>query len=248
MDKAEERYYLDICLKLMPQLAVSSIQETEAPDFLAIADDDQIGIELVRFVFEHGSGRSPAAVHNYRNQLGRRLRGEHITRQIPPVQVSVHFSHDEVLLSRKDRANLAERLLTFISANIPAQNSSVEFGYDTLPSEIYDLGVSRLNVLRSVALTDPFWAMPHAGYLPESTAERVQSLIDKKALHVAAYRRRAPQLWLIIISGTQGLQSILDLDGGLLEASYETEFDRLFLFRAFGGTFHELKRQKPIAA
>jgi hypothetical protein len=247
MDKAEERYYLDLCLKLRPELSISEIQATESPDFIGISDGNPVGIELTRFIFDHHGGPSPAALDNYRNQLAKALREQHVTRNIPPVHVSVHFSQEQILLSRQDRSDLAERLLTFVAANIPAENESAEFDYHTLPAELYSVGVSFLNILRNRALTMPFWGLPNASFLPESTAGTVQALIDKKASNVAAYRKRVPQLWLMIISGTQGLQSILDLDAGLLDANYETEFDRLFLFRAFGGTVHELKRRvKPI--
>ena len=43
MDKAEERYYLDLCLKLRPDLVVSDIRGSESPDFLAVNGGECIG-------------------------------------------------------------------------------------------------------------------------------------------------------------------------------------------------------------
>ena len=93
------------------------------------------------------------------------------------------------------------------------------------------------------SLTTPCWSLPYASFIPESTAEALQAVIGNKAPNLAAYRKRADDVWLVIISGTQGLLSMLDLDAGLLDAEYETGFDRLFLFRTFSGEVHELKRR-----
>ncbi len=74
MDKAEERYFLEAFLKLQPALQVEGIRNEEAPDFLATAGGEPVGIELVQFVFPHGRGISPQALDNYRSQFSRRLR------------------------------------------------------------------------------------------------------------------------------------------------------------------------------
>jgi hypothetical protein len=99
LDKAEERYYLDLCLKLRPNLVASDIRDSEAPDFLAVNGGECIGIELVRFDFPHQAGPSPVAIDSYRSQLAKFLREEHTIRQIPPVHASVHFSQERPLAS-----------------------------------------------------------------------------------------------------------------------------------------------------
>jgi hypothetical protein len=214
-----------------------------------VNEGDCLGIELVRFVFPHHAGPSPVAIDSYRNQLAKFLRKEHTVRQIPPVHVSVHFSQEQLLLSASGRSDLAEKLFAFVAANIPPEGLHVSYDFDDLPSELYALGVSSINIIRNAKLTKPFWGFPNASFVPESTAEQVQALIDKKSSNLANYRKQADRNWLLIISGTQGLQSILDLDAGLLDTDYVTGFDRLFLFRAFGGTVHELKRRdNPSAA
>ena len=246
MDKAEERYYLDLFLKLRPDLTTSEIEPSEAPDFLARHSGQTVGIELVRFLFAHSSGPPPAAIENYRNQLVKKLREDHARRGIPPVHVSVHSGRDEILLSRQQRSELAEQLIAFVAANMPSENSSVEFDYVRLPRALSAMGVHAVHILRRNAFTKPFWSLPYASFIPESTADRLQAVIDDKATNVAAYRKRAKHLWLVIISGTQGLQSILDLDAGLLDADYTTEFDRVFLLRTFGSDVHELTR-RPVS-
>jgi hypothetical protein len=49
-------------------------------------------------------------------------------------------------------------------------------------------------------------------------------------------------LWLLIVSGSGGLHSMVDFDGDVLTASYASSFDRIFLLRTFGSSVHELKR------
>lgn len=243
MDKAEERFYLDMFLRLTPDLAVSEIEPSEAPDFLLSHDERIVGVELVRFLFANTRGPSPAAIENYRNQLANKLREEHNVRGIPPVHVSVHLGQDQVLLSRQQRLEIGEQLLAFVASNLPPENSSMEFDYVSLPPDLFAMGVHAVHILRRNTLTKPFWSLPYASHLPESTADSLQAVINSKAPHVTTYRIRVQKLWLLIISGTQGLHSMLDLDAGLLDAEYVTEFDRVFLLRAFGGEGHELRRR-----
>lgn len=243
MDKSEERYFLEEFLKLRPELGVDAIRDEEAPDFLATVGGGTVGIELVQFVFPHQGGISPQALDNYRGQFARRLRERHAARGLPPLTVGLLLAHHEILLTAAKREELTETLLDFVAARIPAEGPHVRYDFDDLPLELYEQGVSSISILRQRAVTKPFWSVSQTAFVPESTGNQVQAVVDRKNQNCAAYRKKAPQLWLLIISGSKGLNSILDFDGDVLSTEYRSEFDRVFLFRTFGGSVHELKRQ-----
>ena len=121
----------------------------------------------------------------------------------------------------------------------------MRYDFDDLPEGLYEQGVSSLSILRHRNLTKPFWSVSQSGFVPESTGTMVQAVVDRKNQNCGAYRAKAKQLWLVIISGSKGLHSILDFDGDVLSTEYRSEFDRIFLFRTFGASVHELKRLSP---
>ncbi len=244
MDKTEERFFLAKFLELRPDLSLGNLRDSEAPDFLATFQGREIGIELVRFVFPSNGAISPQAIENYRDQLAAALKQQHAARGIPPVTVSLHLDTHEPLMTRPGRDTLTGLLLDFVSARIPSFGPHVDYDWDQLPEALTDRGVSHLSILRHPSLTLPFWTVPHAGFIPESTGAVVQAVIDRKSANRAAYLAKAPEHWLLIISGTQGLNSILDFDRDVLTTDYSAAFERLFLFRTFGPSTHELKVRK----
>ena len=241
MDKAEERYFLEEFLKLRPELGVNAIRNEEAPDFLATVGGQTVGIELVQFVFPHRGGISPQAIDNYRGQFARQLRERHAARALPPVTVGLHLAHHEILMAAAKREALIEGLLDFVGTRIPVEGPHVSYDCDDLPLELYEQGVSSISILRQRALTKPFWSVSQSGFLPESTGNLVQAVVSRKNENCKSYRAKASHLWLLIISGSKGLHSILDFDGNVLTTEYKSSFDRIFLFRTFGGTVNELK-------
>ena len=242
MKKQEERLYLDAFSELRSDLQLTEIIESERPDFLCNSCGAPVGIEMTRFFLPSGGSVSPQALNGYRNQLARALRDEHAKRNIPPFHVSVHFFAEEKLLDRDTRQRLTNYLLEFAAQRMPAVGPHVVFEYEKLTSELTELGVQRISILRNASLTQPFWSLPYASFVPDSDSSQIQAVINEKSPLVAEYRRKAAVIWLLIVSGSGGLHSIIDFDGDVLSASYAANFDRVFLFRTFGSSVHELKK------
>jgi len=241
MNKGEERQYLDVFAQLRPDLSFESIRECERPDFICSVAGVTTGIEMTRFFYPSSSRVTPQAVNGYRDQLASNLRAEHSKRGLPPLHVSVHLFSEEKLLARQARQRLMTCLLDFVGQHIPPQGPHVEFDYDSMNAELIDLGVDRIAVLRSAALKKPFWALPYAAFIPDSNASLIQGIVTEKSACASEYRKKASSLWLLIVSGSGGLHSIVDFDGDVLTASYASSFDRIFLLRTFGSSVHELK-------
>jgi hypothetical protein len=240
MNKDEERLYLTRFCDLRTDLCVSDIRASERPDFICTADGIVTGVEVTRFFFPATGGISPQAVNRYRDQLSQALCTEHSRRGLPPLHASIHLFSEDKLLARATRSHLVDALLNFVQTKIPEMGRTVEF--DDLPPALSELGVNCISLIRVKALTRPTWSLPYASYIPESHSALVQAIITGKSDLAAKYREKAAFLWLLIVSGTSGLHSIVDFDGDILTASYASAFDRVFLFRTFGPSVHELKR------
>lgn len=242
MKKAEERRYLDAFFELRPDFIVSDIVGSESPDFICCVDGVKVGIEMTRFFFPSSEQQPPQAKEAYRDQLARDLRRGHAARGFTPLHISVHFHSDELLMRASGRSFLVEELLDFVQNNIPPPGPHKEFSYDDLPRSLHEAGVNSILVLNLPKLTKPFWSVPQFSFIPESHAALIQNIASTKSSFSVRYRKEVSTLWLLIVSGVGGLHSMIDFDRDVLSANYSSTFDRIFLFRTFDPSIHELKK------
>ena len=242
MNKDIERYYLQEFLKLMPELKGLNPIDCEAPDFLCDVGGSRVGIEVTRFFFPSDSRPPPQAAETKRMSLANELREEHLKTNIAPVQVSVILFRDDALFKPNQRSALKKELLAFVSQRIPPPGPDVEFDLDALPESLLEKGVDVITIFHNAELTSPSWSLSYASTIPESNSSIIQGIIDGKTKLIPEYMKKADKLWLLILSGPDGLHSTVNFDKDVLTQSYSSEFDRLFLFRTSGGSAHELKR------
>lgn len=169
------------------------------------------------------------------------MRAKHCTTDIPPVHVSVHTYCDDALVSANGRLKLERELFAFVRDRIPPIGPHIRYHSDSFPPALYELGIDSVTVFRYPGLKKAFWSLPYGAFVPESSAKLIQEVIDKKNVLVPTYRAKATELWLLILSGTDGLHSLVHLDSDILSATYSAGFDRVFLFKTFGPSVHELK-------
>jgi hypothetical protein len=239
--KEAESYFLNEFLKLHPGLNVDSVECSEEPDFLCHSSGRSIGIEVTRFFFSSSGALPPQALSRYRREFGQRLRTNHAGAGLPPVTVSVHMLNDTNMTTKSGRIALEIALFDFVGRNIPPEGPHVSFDWNNLSEKLRGLGVHAISILRHPSLTKPFWSLSEGSFVPESKSPFIQAILDKKNPLVPRYRKKASEIWLLVVSGSEGLHSILDFDHDILTATYKSAFDRLFVFRTFGRATHELK-------
>ena len=74
----------------------------------------------------------------------------------------------------------------------------------------------------------------------------MQGIIDKKARRLPKYRKKADKLWLLILSGPDGLHSTVYFDKDVLSHKYSTDFDRIFLFRTLNSKESNFCCREPL--
>ena len=242
--KRGERYFLQEFLKLMPELTELSPIDSEAPDFLFDVAGARIGIEVTRCFLP--SDQRTRAVESYRERLARELQQEHRGSGLLPAHVSVHMHKETAFLTTSRRELLKRELLTFVSGRIPPPGPHVEFDFEVLPQPLLELGVEDVWILNQEI--EPSWCFGYANSLPESCSSIIQDILNQKAPRIAKYRKKADKVWLLILSGTEGLHSIVHFDRDILSHEYSTDFDRVFLFRTFGPVARELRIGRKSAA
>jgi hypothetical protein len=238
MKKERERLYLDAFLISSPELVVSEISSSEEPDFLVRMGGRTIGIELTSFFFPQKGGVPHAARDRYRDLLQDTLQHEQRVRGLPAMYLSVHLAESADYLTKSGRASLTRLIVDFVAARVPPVGSEIS---PEPTRELYQAGVSTVHIYRSQEITKAQWTLPYASFIPESKSELIQRIVDEKNANVARYRRNAEEVWLLIVSGTAGLLSMIDLDNDVSHATYKGDFERLQLLK--GRVAHSLAIQ-----
>ena len=225
MNKDSERYFLQKFLKLMPELRGVKPIDSEEPDFLCNVAGVLTGIEVTRFFFPASGCVPPQAAEAYRRCLAVELREEQLKSKITQVHVTVILFRDDALFKPSQRSVLKKELFAFVSQHIPPPGDDVEFDLDSLPESLCEKGVDVISIRHNAELTSPCWNLSYASTIPESTSSIIQGIMDKKARLVPKYRKKADKLWLLIISGSDGLHSTVNFDKDVLSHKYTTDFD-----------------------
>lgn len=221
----------------------------ENPDIVVYAADCRLGIEITDIYHgsELGSSDAMAAAGN-REGVMRLLKKELHSRNVPPVDVSVHFSGSLQFRSGGQRA-LANRLADYVVARLPEvgevfTSSGAAWPIDEgLPAEVFAITVARYPCLTRISCD-----APECLAIPDLQARDVRQCVAGKDRRVAAYRQRCDKVWLVMCINTANLATNYSLDECATSVEVVTEFDRVFLFSVFDRYACEVRRAGHIPA
>lgn len=221
----------------------------ENPDIVVHAADRRLGIEITDIC--HGSelGSSDAmAAAGEREGVMRLLRKELHSRNVPPVDVSVHFGGSLQFRSGGRRA-LANRLADYVAARLPevgdvfTSSGTVWPRDEDLPAEVFAITVARYPCLTRISCD-----APECVAIPDLQAKDLEQCIADKNRRVAVYRQRCDEVWLVMCINTTHLATNYSLDECATSVEVVTEFDLVFLFSVFGRYACEVRRAGHIPA
>ncbi len=212
------------------------IIKSESPDFLVTTNDKIIGIELTDLYWnsqqaqeETINRRQNISSQQAQETICKKITSEaqslHLAQNLANVLVTVRFSHN---LSSKDIGCLSKQLVELVSRNMPKPGDNYnEENSDTLPEEIKRVTVSRLSDSK-----ESFFNAPLSEFLPELEENHISSALARKEPKVEEYRKRCAEIWLLTNFDTvpSSLATIFDFKEEVLQKTYPSKFDRVFLF------------------
>jgi hypothetical protein len=242
--KEREQHILEQFRKSIDDFPSGEIRPDERPDFLV--GSPPVGIEITElYRQEQEQGQSLKAGESQRNRVVAMAQEIFEKGGGPPIIVYVNFSDNRTL-----RWSRIEELAECIAERVGALDLSVDVDLNiedswlqprTLPEEI-----SRIAVIRYEKNTQALWAVPGATMVPTMTVEEVQSRIDEKGAKLSEYRTKAEEQWLVIVYD-MWISSNYEVPDVVRSHEFITGFDRVYLFRAFGGQAIRLRTAKPEA-
>jgi len=162
----------------------------------------------------------------------------------PPVDVVVIFS-DFLKIDRNKKVGLQNTLAKLIPNLLPAPNTSEHYECTGLNDSPIPPEFNYIRIARFDVLDENRWSPIGAAYVPNIEEGRIISEIGKKEAKLAAYRRKADKVWLLIVMDGFELSSTFGNTERLESVPFKTSFDKVIIFRNFEKKFIELKTYQP---
>jgi hypothetical protein len=218
MNKEQERRAIEDLRRVDPGFPDGIIDEGEAPDFIVRGADGCVGIEVCEyFRTERPLGSHPKEQEALGHQVTARATALAIERGLPACWAVVSFTHGIRLLKR-DVEPTADAIVTAIER---APGTMIRNDGD-LPACIDDIVIHPLAAKHApfVSSIGTAWAAP----LEDDELTRI---VRGKEGKLAAYQRRCPTVWLLIVIDGFQLSSMTERPTAL--SPIATAFDRVLV-------------------
>lgn len=239
--KQVERWQLDRFIEAFHSFPRGSIEESEEPDFIVDSTERLIGIELTDLYWESPEAGVPQqAQESLRFRIVQAAQSLYGARGLPNLHVSIHFN-PSYIPKKRDVQRLAAAIDKLVSNNVPAPGQSYNESYDWenrgyFPEEIYQVGSWNLPGAQG-----PFFTSPSAAFVPTLESDDIVRALSSKESKLSRYRLRCKEVWLLINFDGGQLSTFFEHDEKVVQQSYLSGFDRVFLLRHVGNKLHELK-------
>ncbi|MCP9492832.1 MAG: hypothetical protein MSG64_00085 [Pyrinomonadaceae bacterium MAG19_C2-C3] len=239
MRKAREQWQIERFRAICPVFPKGDINPCEKPDFLVEDDAGVIGIELTELYRTTPADQLPMQVsESLANRVVQQAQTIYEERGGAVLWVSVAFGI-HAKLQKNHVSELAYKLANIIiNTDItPDEYIRVENDYfdtDFFPEDIASIHIRKLN-----HITEGFWSVPTAAFIPDCSSGEIQQIIDKKNILYPSYRKKCQEAWLVVVHEVS-LSSTFKFSDEVLNHSYSSLFERTFLYGNFSPSALEL--------
>ena len=243
--KEVEAFYFERFRSLLPAFPSGEIEPFEEPDFLVCRKDSVLGIEITELHRLAPPGASSQQARQaMRQQVIQRAHEIYLSENRPVVRVRL-FMNELAHIKSSEVERLAKQICDLAIRNLPGPSMSGEeccerTNRDYFPQLVESIKVHRIDGMHKTHFICP--GSTWVGIL--SQVDVVLTLLAKDKKYFA-YRKNCKEAWLVIVLEIQAMSTWFQLDPALLQHSFTSCFDRVFILRQFDSELHELKVQRP---
>jgi hypothetical protein len=226
-----EKTYLEGFAKTLPKFPVGYLSKSENPDFLISNDAGTLGIELTRIFRKPPQGESPLREQeSLRDQIADSAKARYDALAQPPIHVGLFFN-DQIVVRRRDVKQMAQTLADLAMRLMPDPGQRREEEYNCVNREYFPDAIDVITVSRPERLQRSIWSLPAAEELPPLLTSDIQARITAKNVRVPEYLRQCDRIWLVLCTCGEGLSSYAELSDEAIEATYQGQFTRVFVYK-----------------
>ncbi|GEM_PF-3221778 len=222
-----------------PKGVIRTGMPKKEPDIVVNTQVGDVGIEITEFYREKGQTTTALqAQESLKEGIVERSQKIYEKDGNSPIIVSIFWSA-HIKLNKKDVCSISDKLKSLIADNIPEIEGYVKLDDAfSLPD-----GIAAINIYRIKELNESDWLNWYYDFIPDYTPERIQQIINEKNTKVSNYRDGFRSLWLLIVAVGTRPSSLSKLSRDVLEATYNSYFNKVFFFEMFTGEVEELNIQ-----
>jgi hypothetical protein len=211
----------------------------ENPDAVVTTElGHTVGIELTELPIDSRDRQGVRSNIRYASHILRIAKKLYFEGGHTPVRVVASFD-ERVGLGKRDVPLLSRKLTEFVS-QVAKQDwtgdvyiENMHYDLDVLPMAFQSMWIER-------AASEIDWDRSGGGCFAPMTTEVVQAKLAEKESRISDYRRRCAELWLVIFYDTDEA-AWFEVTDAIFEHTFETHFDRVFLFNWFRQQAMELR-------
>ncbi len=225
-----------------PFFPKGEIELSEKPDFLIRSGNDLIGIEHTEIFCPGPShGGSIQAQESLQQRIIEHAKELYLEESPQNLQVRVIFQPGNKI-DKKEIANIAQSLFELIKQSVPACEKSVILEPTFETWEVFPKGIASVHVHHNLTGANSLWDFVSMGFVSTITENDLQIIISKKGVKLRKYKENYSEIWLLITAADIRIASAVELSSQAATHCYETNFDRVFVFWCFSGSFIELNK------
>lgn len=207
--KQHERFLLDRFLELQG-ISPTCIEESDPPDFLIDLEGRTVGVEVTELFIrskKSGAHTQPQgepllqAAESITNLIVSKAWEIYFHAGKPPVQSTIWFS-DRITLDKKKGDQIAELIANQIQTMSP-QNSQAAVWRSSEDENAENPLSESVVLMHALGVPDrrfARWTVARPGLVATLTPKHIQEVIDKKAKKINSYKKKAEEVWLLIVA------------------------------------------------
>ena len=231
-----------------------SILKNDPPDGEIQIGDKKISIELTQIFWDTDKdGFNKKAQESTADIIMDLAEKKYNDLGLTPLQVNVSFVDkyglekygDTSRLNSSDKEKLSDYIVKkVIECSSISEDKMFEVPqYDDYGKRLLDAKIESIYITRYSFIDENCWSADGGGIIPSITIDKINEAVSKKNADLKGYNHLYDQSWLVIVEDWIGISGYFSFRNAedVIDNSFETEFDRVFILRRKERKVIELK-------
>jgi hypothetical protein len=215
--------------------------EPPAPDVLF--SDCGLGIEITEYSLGQGkNGSLPRQYETVHQRIAEAAQTEYESSLKHHLQVSILWTMFTTCPTVREEKSIAQAIAQMVAAKTSTLSELRHVDWGEFNSPLVRKYGVELSIYPIAGQGRSCWSSMACFNFPRE-ASRIQTALDEKESKVSGYRKTCQSVWLLVIADRNVFSSTFSFDPKLLQMTFQSSFDRVFLIDEPQNTIYEFKTE-----
>jgi len=213
--------------------------EPPAPDILF--SDCGLGIEITEYSLGQGkNGSRPRQHETVHQRIAEAAQTEYESSLKNHLQVSILWTIFTACPTVREEKSIAQAIAQMVAAKTSTRLEICRVDWDEFDAPLIQKYGIELSIFPIAGAGSSCWSSMACFSFPKE-ASRIQAALDEKESKVSEYRKTCQSVWLLIIADRNFFSSTFSFEPNLLQMTFHSSFDRVFLLDEPQNSIYEFK-------